>query len=269
MKPIYVVLLMGAAAVGGGLVVRYSAHPTVIELPIPAQSAPVRSAPPETGAAASDVPDRLAVRPVASQAAEKPAKPDRSMPEPRLTVASSRVPTGLAQETASAAPPAPAQSGTSSQPRPLQPPLPEPNRATLRAGMSITVRIAQALSSNLNSPGDVFSGTLEKPVIADGFVIAERGAGVRGEVVESKSGGPGQGVPELAIRLREISASDGQRVHIVSAPWTKQGTPSAGNTGNVYDVALTRGGAAVIRPGTSMTFRLDETIELTEKQESR
>jgi hypothetical protein len=165
---------------------------------------------------------------------------------------------------ASAPPSAPAQSAASSQAH-----LPGPNRATLRAGMLITVRISQALSSNLNSPGDVFSGTLERPLIADGFVIAERGSRVLGEVVESKSAEPGRAVAELAIRLREISASDGQRVHIVSAPWTRQGTRSPGNAASVYDAPLTRGGAAVIRPGTSVTFRLDETVELTEKHETR
>jgi hypothetical protein len=131
--------------------------------------------------------------------------------------------------------------------------------------MLIAVRINEALSSNLNSPGDVFSGTLEKPLIADGFVIAERGAHVRGEVVESKSAGP-QG-SELAIRLREIVASDGQRVHLVSQPWRKQGAAYAGSDprSGVYDAALTRGGAAVVRPATSITFRLEETVELTEK----
>ena len=138
----------------------------------------------------------------------------------------------------------------------------------MRSGLLIAVRINEALSSNLNSPGDVFSGTLERPLIADGFVIAERGARVRGEVVESKSAGHGQGLPELAIRLREVLASDGQRVHLVSQPWRRQGAAYAGvdPRGGVYDAALTRGGAAVIRPGTSITFRLDETVDLTEKR---
>ena len=133
--------------------------------------------------------------------------------------------------------------------------------------MLIAVRINEALSSNLNSPGDVFSGTLEKPLIADGFVIAERGARVRGEVVESKSAAHGQGSSELAIRLREIVASDGQRVHVVSQPWRRQGQayPGSDPANGVYDAALTRDGAAVIRRATGITFRLDETVELTEK----
>jgi hypothetical protein len=127
--------------------------------------------------------------------------------------------------------------------------------------MLISVRIREALSSNLNSKGDVFSGTLDKPLVADGFVIAERGARVRGEVVESRSGGRES---ELSVRLREILASDGQRVHLVSEPWRKQGADEAAR--GVYDAALTRGGAAVIRPATSITFRLDQNVELTERR---
>ena len=130
--------------------------------------------------------------------------------------------------------------------------------------MLITVRINEALSSNLNSRGDVFSGTLERPLVADGFVIAERGARVRGEVVESRAAGRDS---ELSIRLREILASDGQRVHLVSAPWRKGGIdPLTARSSSVYDIALTRDGAAVIRPATSITFRLDQPVELTERR---
>ena len=254
MKPFYVVLLMGAAALGGGLVVRYTDHPveitlahsvppTVVAPPIPprarigpSNSVTVRSAP------------EASKEPLPRPVAEKPAKPSAFSPvervqpdavvtEPRI-VARVKIPpeppavTPLERSTvasfvatpapAAAAPPAPA-------PAPVPPPPPESNHATLRAGMLINIRITEALSSNLNSPGDVFSGTLDRPLIADGFVIAERGARVRGEVVDSKSAAPGQGLPELSIRLREILASDGQRVHLVSEPWRKLGTPPTGN----------------------------------------
>jgi hypothetical protein len=287
MKPIYVVILMGAAAIGGGLVVRNANHsvqvaqarsipPTVIAPPIPptshmgpSDSVPVRSAPPEVPTEPAEKPSAFSVPVHVGKQEHKPVDPppaptivarvhippehpaviplERSfVPEPAPTAA-------LALQLAPAAKQA------------SPPPLPEPNRATLKSGILIAVRISDALSSNLNSPGDVFSGTLDKPLIADGFVIAERGAHVRGEVVESKSAGRGQGSSsELAIRLREILASDGQRVHIVSQPWRREG--GADSARNVYDAALTRGGAAVIRPATTITFRLDETVELTEKR---
>jgi hypothetical protein len=128
--------------------------------------------------------------------------------------------------------------------------------------MLISVRVNQALSSNLNNPGDVFSGVLDRPLVADGFVIAERGARVRGEVLESKSD-----TASLALRLREILASDGQRVHVVTEPWRAVGAYTRYQTrSNPYDAPLTKNGAAVVRPATSLTFRLEETIELTERR---
>jgi hypothetical protein len=305
MKPFYVVLLMGAAAIGGGLVVRYSDHPveftlspsdppTVVAPPIPpaarvgpSSSVPVRSAPLEKLAAARPVPENPAMPEKPAHKPDKPSafsapkhvvspEPAPSEPRPlarvrippdppavtfleRSTVAS-RVPMAAALPTPA---PAPAPAPPAPVPAPvLPPPPPEANHATLKAGLLITVRVNQALSSNLNSPGDVFSGTLGRPLIADGFVIAERGANVRGGVVDSKSA---SGAAELAIRLRWMVASDVQRVQVVSEPWHKAGTASTSYAGNVYDAALTRGGAAVIRPATTITFRLAENVELTEK----
>ena len=295
MKPVYVVLLMGAAAVGGALAVRYSERPmkiavagslppTVVAPPIPpvvrvgpSNAVPVHSDPVAPGSAAPDPPLPKPQKPSALSQLVHIGKSDAPVaPQP---LARTRIPveppavTVLESPAASrpAPPPAPvaAKEAPAAPRADLQPPPPGPNHATLKAGMLIMVRINQALSSNVSSPGDVFSGTLDRPLIADGFVIAERGAEVRGEVVASKSGGNGQGLPELTIRLREILASDGQRVHLVSQLWRKQGTGYAGNDAfsrNVYDIALTRGGAAVIRPATTIPFRLDQSVELTEKQ---
>jgi hypothetical protein len=304
MKPFYVVLLMGAAAVGGGLVVRYTDHPveitlahsvppTVVAPPVPpsahvgpSSSVPVLSAPPaqpvEQPPPEQKPPKKQKPleKPSALASPDRPAKPDPDRSDPRSTMRVKIPPEPPAvipvERSTVPAPPPPAPAAPPPkeiaqakvpepvlQPPPRQIPAQEANHATLKAGMLIVVRVNEALSSNLNSKGDVFSGTLEKPLIADGFVIAERGARVRGEVVDSKSAGRES---ELVIRLREILASDGQYVHVVSEPWRKPGTPSAARSGNIYDAPLTRDNAAVIRPATSITFRLDQPVELTEKR---
>jgi hypothetical protein len=193
-------------------------------------------------------------------------------------------------------PPAPVASSGRSDP--VITPLAR-NHVTLPVGMVITVRIIDRLSSDRNSQGDVFSGSLERPVIADGFVIAERGARVRGEVVYARRAGRVEGVSELTIRLREISTSDGQHVQIVCHDWRKQGPTSAGTdaakiaggaalgaiigaiagggkgagigagiggAAGTGDVLLTRAGPAIIKPETSITFRLERPVEITEQQ---
>jgi hypothetical protein len=312
MKLFYMVLLMGAAAIGGGLLVRYSerpidiamAHsvpPTVVGPPIPpsahvgpSSSVPVRSAPSDAPADAPAPPKpnppakpKPMEKPSAFSASVRVAEPDHHAPDPprplarvRLApeppavvplersvvpartpaVAPQSAPAIVAQATPPKTPVIEQPVRVAAPPPSPSPAVPEPNRATLRAGLLISVRINEALSSNLNSPGDVFSGTLDKPLIADGFVIAERGARVRGEVVNSRSDGR---ATELSIRLREVVASDGQRVHLVTDPWRRPGGDTRATS--VYDTALTRGGAAVIRPATTVTFRLGDSVELTEK----
>lgn len=143
--------------------------------------------------------------------------------------------------------PAPAPAAPApAAPAPFQP---EPNRVTLRPGLLIPVRMSQTLSPERNVQGDVWSGTLERPLIADGFAIAERGARVRGEVLDAKRGGLFHGSGQLTIELKEVSTSDGQKVHIVTAPWRKE----AGSNGE-------------IQAGTSITFRVEQAVEVTEQR---
>ncbi|HEY3841435.1 MAG TPA: hypothetical protein VGL72_32915 [Bryobacteraceae bacterium] len=325
MKPFYVVLLMGAAALGGGLVVRYSDHPveitmaqsspppSVVAPPTPSSvhvgastSVPVHGAPPPAETRATPQPaareeNRPAPKPDEKSARKPEVKPspkpsvfgpppsERIVSEPRIiarvkippdppaviplerTVTTpTPAPAPAPKDLAAAPAPVPAPQAKTPAPAPL--PQPEANHATLTTGMLINVRINSALSSNLNSPGDVFLGRLDRPLVAGGFVIAERGAEVRGEVVESRTPAYGQGPPELTIRLREILASDGQRIHLVSEPWRKLGglpntyNPNAAKPANIYDTPLTRNGAAVIRPATTIPFKLSEKVELTEKR---
>jgi len=318
MKPVYVILLMGAAALGGGLVVHYSERPADISLGV--TMAPKVVAPPvvphdpispDAVSAPAPPPDPAkAVEPTPQVPArrEKPSALSHTVHVGRATpVAPPRTgsvhipldpPAVVALDIPPDEPAAPLASSGRSDPV-ITPAAPPPNHVTLPAGMLITVRIIDRLSSDRNSQGDVFSGSLERPVIAEGFVIAERGARVRGEVVYAKRAGRVQGVSELTIRLREISTSDGQHVQIVCHDWRKQGPTSMGTdaakiaggaalgaiigaisgggkgagigaglggAAGTGDVLLTRGGPAIIKPETSITFRLERPVEITEQQ---
>src|SRR5579871_5436247 len=50
-----------------------------------------------------------------------------------------------------------------------------PARLTIKAGTYVTVRVNQFLSSDRNQAGDAFSASLVKPIVVDGFVVAETG----------------------------------------------------------------------------------------------
>ena len=99
-------------------------------------------------------------------------------------------------------------------PPPPPPAPPEPHRVTLNTGILIPVRLVDGLTSERNLPGDSFTATLDKELVANGFVIAERGARVEGRVVSADKGGRLRGVPSLAVELLRLHTSDGQTVAI-------------------------------------------------------
>ncbi len=187
MKPFHAGLLMIAAALAGGVVVKMTQGPApaaAVQTPIaktPATPRPPLQEPvpepelvtkvdkpsPVTGT--NRPPPRLkaiahaqiahsnpiTLPPPYQSAVQPPKEPIAPPPIPSPIVASVEPP------------PAP-------EPEPL--PLAAPRRATVRTGTTIAVRLDESLSSDRKLPGDTFSASLAEPVVADGLVIAERGA---------------------------------------------------------------------------------------------
>jgi hypothetical protein len=111
---------------------------------------------------------------------------------------------------------------------------------TLNAGTLISVRLVDGLNAERNAPGDVFAGTLDKEIAADGFVIAERGARVEGRVTASNLGGRVKGVSSLAVELTKIRTSDGQTITVRTDPFERRAEATHGQ-----DAAKVGGGAAL------------------------
>ncbi|MDQ2777697.1 MAG: hypothetical protein M3Y57_22700, partial [Acidobacteriota bacterium] len=86
-----------------------------------------------------------------------------------------------------------------------QAPVRQPQSVTLEPGMSVVIRLNEALSTEHNYTGDTFRGTLELPVIINGFIIAEKGSKVLGRVVDAEKPGRVQGVADLSLALTEIN----------------------------------------------------------------
>jgi hypothetical protein len=173
-----------------------------------------------------------------------------------------------------------------------------PNTVTIRPGTVLTVRIAETLSAARNEKGDGFLATLEQQLVIDGFIIAERGARVEGQVVDAERPGRAGGPSHLGVELVRLSTSDGQRVRIRTESFKKDGPSSAGSdlakigvgaaigaaigaaagggkgaaigagvggAAGTADVLLTRGKPAEIPVETRITFRVQEPITLTER----
>ena len=113
---------------------------------------------------------------------------------------------------------------------------PSPRQVTLETGMTVPVRLDEAVSRT--SAGDSFQASLVEPLVVDGLVIAERGARVTGRVRVASL---------LELGLATLSTSDGQRVAVSTDPWTY-------------------GQAGTIAGGTIIRFRLTSKLTITEQQ---
>jgi len=335
MRPVHILVLLLAGALGGALIMMVANHAKQPTIPtVTAQAQPPATAPPEPAPAAAPTQTAQAPAPAAEPAKAKPSpmplrrevpKPvriARLLPVPPFAgnpkpveqpappvgdpgpVEQPAPPPAPAPEVAPAAPPTPPTSPTvapppvSADPQVSVPPAPQPHQVTLKAGLLLPVRLVDGLSSERNAPGDVFHGTLDKELVVDGFVIAERGARVEGRVIAADRGGKVRGDAALALELTALDTSDGQTVTIETDDFFKHaaaghadsagmiaggailgaviGGMAGGGKGAAIGagvgagagggaVLLTRGQPAELPSETRVTFRLKTPVPLTEQ----
>ncbi len=122
----------------------------------------------------------------------------------------------------------------------IAPPPPQPHTVTLPAGTNVIVRLGETISTERNYAGDTFRATLDRPIVLDGFVIADKGSKVLGKIVAADKAGKFEGTANLQVTLTEINTTDGQRVRIETGFFNKKG-PS-----NTKEEAAKIGGGAVL-----------------------
>ena len=244
MKPLHIVILLAAGAIGGAVIMKVAIQPqTAAPAPVVAR---VQTPPATAPATPSAEPATPPTQPADARASGVPAspspfeapKPVREAPLPRrarrapvnqhpaaVVAPPSQAVASAAPTPAAPVPAAPAPAAPAPQPvpparmepenaTPPPPAPPEPHRVTLNAGTLIPVRLVDGLTSERNLPGDSFTATLDKELVVDGFVIVERGARVEGRVVASDKGGRVKGVSSLSVELVRLRTSDGQTVAI-------------------------------------------------------
>jgi len=179
---------------------------------------------------------------------------------------------------------------------------PVPPELTLPAGIMITVRSTQLLSSDRNRVGDAFTTVLEQPVVAQGWVAARRGQVVEGRVAVAQPAGKVQGTSQLALELSQLTLVDGGQMPVhteliqVSAGTSRGrdvatvgatatlgtiiGAAAGGGTGaaigaaagavaGVAGILSTRGYPTEIYPETILTFRLQEPVTIFTQQSAQ
>jgi hypothetical protein len=95
-----------------------------------------------------------------------------------------------------------------------------PQPIVIPAGKVLTVRLSQALSSKGSQTGEAFMGTLAEPVAVDGQPVIEKGASVRGTVVNAKAMGHFKGGAILQLKLDSVTFN-GQEHPIRTSLWSQ------------------------------------------------
>ena len=171
-----------------------------------------------------------------------------------------------------------------------------PMSLTVPAGSTITLRLNQGLSSDHSRPGDIWSGTLMQPLIADGRVVARRGQTVSGTVTAAERAGQVKGISKLGLALNQLTLADGRLMPIKAqliefhGPTTKGrdaagmaaavGTgaaiggifggglgagigAAAGAVAGTIGVLVTRGEPTIIPPESLVSYRVEEPLSVT------
>ncbi len=246
------------AALGSALVFvqTHQSQPAVPVLEVQQQVVPVEPEPkvkppeaPEEAATPLDAPAEKA-RPEAAAAPAKPKFAKRSVERNWGKGSLSPIlPVQVVQNTPPALPsaPTPAAAAAPTYPALSQPPQeetataqPEPHVVELATGTTLAVRLAETISTEHNYTGDAFRGTLEEPIIRNGFIIADKGSKVLGRIMDATPAGRVRGVSNLNVTLTEINTTDGQRIKIQTNSVEKSGPTSTGT-----DAAKIAGGAAL------------------------
>ena len=128
-------------------------------------------------------------------------------------------------------------------PAPTAPEIRVPHTVTIAAGTMLPVRIGETISAAHYQVGDSFLATLDRPLVVDGFIIAEKGSRLEGRVVEAEPAGRANSTSHLRIELVKLSTADGQHIQIRTEPYKKDAASSAGNDAAKVGVGAVLGAA--------------------------
>jgi hypothetical protein len=233
------------------------------------------------------------------QSSQQPQAQDQSAPPAPSPQDSNRPPISRDR-----VPQNPGQYGQQNPPSPYSPPSPNgpndqyappPALLTIPTGTVLIMRINEPLSSDRNQIGDQFTGTLEQPIVVNGWVVARRGQVVMGQVKSVKKAGRVKGVSQLGVELTGMTLVDGEQAPILTELWKASGGTShgadaatiaggtalgaiigsaadwgkgaaigagAGAAAGIGAVLLTRGRPTILEPESQLTFRLVDAVKV-------
>lgn len=92
----------------------------------------------------------------------------------------------------------------------------QPQQVTIPDGTPVEIRLAQSIGSVSSASGQIFSATLDAPIVVDNAVVVPQGANVTGRVLYAKHSGRLKGRAQLAVTLTALEVN-GQNYRIVTS----------------------------------------------------
>ncbi len=170
-------------------------------------------------------------------------------------------------------PPAPPDSGASSQRLPFDHETPPsvsvnqsliPSALRLSEGTFLTVRLSKPLSSASAHTGDSFDGTLDEPVVVDQQTLLPRGTRVSGRVLDSTPSADPRNPGYLRITLVSLNAN-GKTILIDTSSIFTKAAPRSGrpfSDGSSPASSKPPSNDALFIPDHRLTFRVAQAVDL-------
>jgi hypothetical protein len=130
----------------------------------------------------------------------------------------------------------------------------------LPAGTLLTVRLKNQISSDVLTPGSIFTAVVDDPVVIDGKTLVPRGAMVIGRIESARSSGEKQGYVRLALNSLDFGGRD---LTVNTSSLFARGKTGA-------SLASGNNGPTVVHlePGRRLTFRLTEPVYVASQMAS-
>lgn len=151
------------------------------------------------------------------------APPPRTPSAPAAVTPRASAPVQPAPAPAAGAPAQPAQEKAAVTQKTVTPPAPpQPVTVVVPAGTRIAVRMADAIDSSRNKPGELFLSTLDEAIPLEGADAIPRGTDVYIKLADSKSAGRVSGTSELELQLNKM-VWQGKTYPLVSNSYEQKG----------------------------------------------
>ncbi len=103
-------------------------------------------------------------------------------------------------------------------------------KAILKGGTFIPVRLAQNINGNINSQGETIFFEVLENIKVNGLIVVDKGTFVKGKITNAESRKSLGKAGKLSLEARNLNAVDGSLIEVVREPMSSEGRKRTGAT---------------------------------------